>query len=71
MIVFLGYAKRFLILTKEGMLTYSMDPEKPTRDSIEIPHASVTSSKRHGTLHVDSGSSVFREYSASEANHIA
>ncbi|PWZ03115.1 hypothetical protein BCV70DRAFT_197348 [Testicularia cyperi] len=54
-----GYAKRFLVLTNEGILTYSISPDKPTRDSIEIPHASVTSSKRHGTIHVDSGSSVF------------
>ncbi|UZJ54653.1 hypothetical protein CBS101457_003973 [Exobasidium rhododendri] len=54
-----GYAKRYLILTSEGLLTYSLSPDKPTRDSIEIPHASVTSSKSHGTLHVDSGSSVF------------
>ncbi|CAO1629669.1 unnamed protein product [Sympodiomycopsis kandeliae] len=54
-----GYAKRFLILTKQGILTYSLAPEKPTRDAIEVPHASVTSSQRHGTLHVDSGSSVF------------
>ncbi|PWN47061.1 hypothetical protein IE53DRAFT_371781 [Violaceomyces palustris] len=54
-----GYAKRYLILTSQGILTYTMSPDKPTRDSIEIPHASVTSSKRHGTIHVDSGSSVF------------
>ena len=54
-----GYAKRFLVLTNEGILTYSISPDKPTRDAIEIPHASVTSSMRHGTLHVDSGSSVF------------
>ncbi|EPQ30233.1 uncharacterized protein PFL1_02349 [Pseudozyma flocculosa PF-1] len=54
-----GYAKRFLALTNEGLLTYAMGPDKAARDSIEIPHASVTSSKRHGTIHVDSGSSVF------------
>ncbi|KDN52515.1 hypothetical protein K437DRAFT_254097 [Tilletiaria anomala UBC 951] len=54
-----GYAKRYLILTKEGILTYSISPDKPTRDSIEIPHASVISSQHHGTIHVDSGSSVF------------
>ncbi len=45
-----GYAKRYLILTKEGILTYAMAPNKPARDSIEIPHASVISSKRHGEL---------------------
>lgn len=56
-----GYAKRYLILTKQGLLTYSLSPKKPTRDAIEVPHASVTSSKKHGTLHIDSGSSVFRE----------
>ncbi|EST06283.1 Oxysterol-binding protein [Kalmanozyma brasiliensis GHG001] len=54
-----GYAKRFLVLTNEGILTYAISPEKATRDAIEIPHASVTSSMRHGTIHVDSGSSVF------------
>ncbi len=54
-----GYAKRFLVLTNEGILTYSISPDKATRDAIEIPHASVTSSMRHGTIHVDSGSSVF------------
>ncbi|SJX61195.1 related to OSH3-Member of oxysterol-binding protein family [Sporisorium reilianum f. sp. reilianum] len=54
-----GYAKRFLVLTNEGILTYAISPDKATRDAIEIPHASVTSSMRHGTIHVDSGSSVF------------
>ncbi|GAC97147.1 likely oxysterol-binding protein [Pseudozyma hubeiensis SY62] len=54
-----GYAKRFLVLTNEGILTYAISPEKATRDAIEIPHASVTSSMRHGTIHVDSGASVF------------
>ena len=54
-----GYAKRFLVLTNQGILTYAISPEKATRDAIEIPHASVTSSMRHGTIHVDSGSSVF------------
>lgn len=54
-----GYAKRFLVLTRDGVLTYSLSPDKTTRDSIAIPHASVTTSKRHGTLHVDSGSAVF------------
>lgn len=44
----IGYAKRYLILTRDGALTYSLAPDKPTRDAIEIPHASVTSSKRHG-----------------------
>ncbi|CAD6888373.1 unnamed protein product [Tilletia controversa] len=54
-----GYAKRYLVLTREGMLTYALGPDKPMRDYIEIPHASVTSSKRHGSIHVDSGASVF------------
>lgn len=54
-----GYAKRFLVLTTDGTLTYALSPDKPTRDSIKIPHASVTTSKRHGTLHIDSGASVF------------
>ncbi|KAK0565248.1 Oxysterol-binding protein 3 [Tilletia horrida] len=54
-----GYAKRYLALTKDGMLTYALAKDKPMRDYIEIPHASVTSSKRHGSIHVDSGASVF------------
>ncbi|KAN0060664.1 Oxysterol-binding protein 3 [Thecaphora frezii] len=54
-----GYAKRFFALTNDGLLMYAMSPDKPARDAIEIPHASVTSSKKHGTIHVDSGSSVF------------
>ncbi|KAK0525818.1 Oxysterol-binding protein 3 [Tilletia horrida] len=54
-----GYAKRYLVLTREGLLTYALSPDKPLRDYIEIPHASVTSSKRHGSIHVDSGASVF------------
>ncbi|PWN23725.1 hypothetical protein BCV69DRAFT_264967 [Microstroma glucosiphilum] len=54
-----GYAKRFLILTKQGNLTYAVSRDKPIRDSINVPNASVTSSKRNGTLHVDSGQAVF------------
>lgn len=65
-----GYAKRYLVLTREGDLTYSLSPDKPTRDSIVVPHASVTTSKRHGTIHVDSGSTTFREHCAWQRGRI-
>ncbi|WFD29680.1 Oxysterol-binding protein 3 [Malassezia sp. CBS 17886] len=54
-----GYAKRWLVLREDGTLSYSLDPEKPPRDVIDVPHASVSSDKRHFTVHVDSGSSIF------------
>lgn len=54
-----GYAKRWLMLSDDGLLSYSVAPEKEPRGSIEVPHASVSSDQRHGTIHVDSGSNVF------------
>ena len=64
-----GYAKRWLIIFEDGTLSYSIKPESESRGIIEVPHASVSSDIRHGmllkllttgTIHVDSGSNVFR-----------
>ncbi|WFD35660.1 Oxysterol-binding protein 3 [Malassezia cuniculi] len=54
-----GYAKRWLMLSKDGQLSYSLSPDKEPRSSIEVPHASVSSDQQHRTIHVDSGSNVF------------
>lgn len=66
-----GYAKRWLVLFEDGTLSYAIDPEKESRGIIDVPHASVSSDIRHGmlafqltlgTVHVDSGSNVFRTW---------
>ncbi|WFD07698.1 Oxysterol-binding protein 3 [Malassezia vespertilionis] len=54
-----GYARRWLVLYKDGTLAYAAEPDRPFRGAIDVPHASVSSDKRHGTVHVDSGSNVF------------
>ena len=50
------------MLSDDGLLSYGLSPEKEPRSSIEVPHASVTSDQTHRTIHVDSGSNVFRAY---------
>lgn len=45
-----GYAKRWLIIFADGTLSYAMNPEGPSRGVIDVPHASVSSDIRHGTL---------------------
>lgn len=45
-----GYAKRWLIIFEDGTLSYSLKPESESRGIIEVPHASVSSDIRHGTL---------------------
>ncbi|KAG9099904.1 hypothetical protein FS749_000091 [Ceratobasidium sp. UAMH 11750] len=54
-----GYARRYFVLTVSGVLSYSFDPKSPTRDSILLRHASLSSSERRRDIHIDSGTSTF------------
>ncbi|CAE6477709.1 unnamed protein product [Rhizoctonia solani] len=54
-----GYARRYFVLTNSGVLSYSFDPKSPTRDSILLRHASLSSSERRRDIHIDSGTSTF------------
>lgn len=47
-----GYAKRWLVIFEDGVLSYSMDPESNSRGAIDVPHASVSSDIRHGMIFV-------------------
>ncbi|CAE7123812.1 unnamed protein product [Rhizoctonia solani] len=54
-----GYARRYFVLTNSGTLSYSFDPKSPTRDSILLRQASLSSSERRRDIHIDSGTSTF------------
>ncbi|CAE6473876.1 unnamed protein product [Rhizoctonia solani] len=54
-----GYARRYFVLTNSGVLSYSFDPKSPTRDSILLRNASLSSSERRRDIHIDSGTSTF------------
>ena len=54
-----GYAKRWFVLTSDGRLSYSMAPDKETRGFVDVSRASVSLDERQGTIHVDSGTTVF------------
>lgn len=43
-------------------MSYAVNPDKESRGIIDVPHASVSSDIRAGTIHVDSGSNVFRMF---------
>ena len=47
LLIYTGYAKRWLDIFEDGTLSYSLNSESPSRGAIEVPHASVTSDIRY------------------------
>ncbi|GAA5890800.1 hypothetical protein JCM5296_003422 [Sporobolomyces johnsonii] len=54
-----GMARRYFRLSQSGALAYSFNPNSPIRDSIFISLAFISASRKHRTLHIDGGNTVY------------
>ncbi|GAA6000749.1 oxysterol-binding protein related protein OSH3 [Rhodotorula paludigena] len=54
-----GMARRYFSLAGNGALSYSFNPTSPVRDSIYVSLAYITASRKHRTLHIDGGTTVY------------
>ncbi|GAA5985907.1 hypothetical protein JCM10908_006328 [Rhodotorula pacifica] len=54
-----GYARRYFRLSESGSLSYAFNPNSPVRDSVSIPLAFISASRKHRTLDIDGGNAVY------------
>ncbi|GAA5882309.1 hypothetical protein JCM3774_005504 [Rhodotorula dairenensis] len=54
-----GYARRYFRLDELGSLTYAFNPHSPVRDSVSVPLAFISASRKLRTLDIDGGNSVY------------
>ncbi|CEQ42845.1 SPOSA6832_04710, partial [Sporobolomyces salmonicolor] len=52
-------ARRYFRLSQSGALAYSFNPNSPIRDSIFVSLAFISASRKHRTLHIDGGNTVY------------
>ncbi|KAG1826178.1 Oxysterol-binding protein-domain-containing protein [Suillus subaureus] len=54
-----GFARRYFVLDRSGSLSYSIDPKRPIRDQIFLPHAALSTAVGRKDIHVDSSNATF------------
>ncbi|KAG2155379.1 Oxysterol-binding protein-domain-containing protein [Suillus clintonianus] len=54
-----GFARRYFVLDQSGSLSYSIDPKRPIRDKIFLPHAALSTAVGRKDIHVDSSNATF------------
>ncbi|KAG2146531.1 Oxysterol-binding protein-domain-containing protein [Suillus bovinus] len=54
-----GFARRYFVLDQSGSLSYSIDPKRPIRDQIFLPHAALSTAIGRKDIHVDSSNATF------------
>lgn len=54
-----GFARRYFVLDQSGSLSYSIDPKRPIRDQIFLPHAALSTAVGRKDIHVDSSNATF------------
>lgn len=54
-----GFARRYFVLYQSGLLSYSFEPGKPSRDQIELPHAAISTARGQKDIHIDSNNATF------------
>ncbi|KAG9044126.1 hypothetical protein FS837_008740 [Tulasnella sp. UAMH 9824] len=56
-----GYAKRYFVLSSQGVISYSFEPGAPIRDQIPLKLASISSSAndKSRAIHIDSATATF------------
>lgn len=54
-----GYGRRYFRLSSDGQLSYAFNPHAPVRDSVSVPLAFISASRKHRTLDIDGGNAVF------------
>ena len=55
----LGFARRYFTLSSLGHLSYAFEPGKPSRDSIILSHAAVSTYPGRKDIHIDSANVTF------------
>lgn len=54
-----GFARRYFILFKDGLLSYSFGPGKPVRDELSMSQAAISSSLRSKDINIDTDKATF------------
>ncbi|GAA5879315.1 hypothetical protein JCM8547_000661 [Rhodosporidiobolus lusitaniae] len=54
-----GMARRHFRLSSNGQLSYAFNPNSPVRDSILVSNAFISASRKHRTLDIDGGNTVY------------
>lgn len=54
-----GFARRYFILYKDGLLSYSFGPGKPIRDELSMSQAAISSARRSKDIHIDTDKATF------------
>ncbi|KAG1866271.1 Oxysterol-binding protein-domain-containing protein [Suillus tomentosus] len=54
-----GFARRYFVLDQSGSLSYSIDPKRPIRDQIFLPHAALSTAVGRKDIHIDSSNATF------------
>lgn len=54
-----GFARRYFVLYDSGLLEYSFEPGKPSRDRVLIPTAAISTSPGHRDIHIDASNATF------------
>ncbi|EGN95002.1 hypothetical protein SERLA73DRAFT_113704 [Serpula lacrymans var. lacrymans S7.3] len=54
-----GFARRYFVLHQSGILSYSIDPKRPTRDQIFLPQAAISTAAGRRDIHIDSSNATF------------
>jgi oxysterol-binding protein-related protein 3/6/7 len=47
------------VLYRDGRLSYSFEPGKPTRDELSVSQAAISSSTRSKDIHIDTATATF------------
>ncbi|EIM83378.1 uncharacterized protein STEHIDRAFT_123815 [Stereum hirsutum FP-91666 SS1] len=54
-----GFARRYFVLHQSGLLSYSFEPGKPSRDQIALPQAAISTARGQKDIHIDSNNATF------------
>lgn len=54
-----GFARRYFVLHRSGVLSYSFDPKHPSRDEIFLPNAAISTAPGRKDIHIDSNNATF------------
>ncbi|KII93353.1 hypothetical protein PLICRDRAFT_151971 [Plicaturopsis crispa FD-325 SS-3] len=54
-----GFARRYFTLYSSGVLAYSFEPGQPTRDSLVVTQAAISTALGRKDIHVDSSTATF------------
>lgn len=54
-----GFARRYFVLHRSGLLSYSFHPGLPTRDQVHLNQAAISSAPGRKDIHIDANNATF------------